>query len=74
MENEARFSAGQVVIFSCPILGKRLEIRGKIEEVVHKLGAREVTYRIRVGEDVRLKHQNCIYGGIPDHNVLRRIE
>lgn len=67
----ARFVVKQEVLFACPILGVRMEIRGVIEEVVHKFRTHEVSYRILVGDDSRFKHQNCIYGGISDKSVIR---
>lgn len=70
----ARYDVGQEVIFACPVLGVRMEINGVIKEVVRKFRTYEVSYRIFVGKDSRLKHQNCIYGGIPDKNVLRLAE
>ena len=70
----ARYVVKQEVLFACKILGVPMEIRGTIEEAVHKLRTHNVSYRIFVGDDSRLKHKNCIYGGIPDKNVLHLVE
>lgn len=69
----ARYKVKEEVIFACSILGVRTEIKGVIKTVVHKLRTHKVTYRIFVGNDARLRHQNCIYGGIPDERVLRTL-
>ena len=54
----ARYSVDQEVTFVCPILGVQTEIKGVIQEVVHKLRTHDVSYRILAGTDYRLKkHQ-----------------
>ena len=70
-DTKARFSKRQEVYFVCPVLGEPLEIRGKIEEVVYAHRTHAISYRIKVGNNPRLKHQNCIYGGVKDIHVLR---